>query len=64
MTDAVTSVCAEHPDQSDCPDALIHYAQRSRSYGIIIHDGGSSRVNIAFCPWCGSQLDGQSEKPT
>jgi hypothetical protein len=26
------------------------------SYGIIINDGGSSFVTIAFCPWCASPL--------
>jgi hypothetical protein len=24
--------------------------------GLIIHDGGSSSIGIAFCPWCGSTL--------
>lgn len=26
------------------------------TYGIPIHDGGSSIIEIAFCPWCGSEL--------
>jgi hypothetical protein len=56
MTEAVTSSCEQHPDRFDCPDALIDYSPRSRRYGIIIHDGGSSSMTIAFCPWCGSSL--------
>jgi hypothetical protein len=62
MTEAVSSACAEHPDRFDCPDALIHYSPRSRSFGIIVHDGGSSSVSIEFCPWCGSQLGRRTKK--
>jgi hypothetical protein len=29
-------------------------------YGLLIHDGGSSSIEINFCPWCGAQL-GQAE---
>ena len=25
-------------------------------YGLIIHDGGSSYIDIKYCPWCGSKL--------
>jgi hypothetical protein len=63
MTEAVTSSCEQHPDRFDCPDALIHYSPRSRGYGIIVHDGGSSFVTIAFCPWCSSPL-GRRAKTT
>lgn len=27
------------------------------SFGIPIHDGGSSIVKINFCPWCGTKLN-------
>jgi hypothetical protein len=27
------------------------------TYGIPIHDGGSSVVKINYCPWCGSKLN-------
>ncbi|WP_145751101.1 DUF6980 family protein [Nitrospirillum amazonense] len=46
--------CKVHADRSDCPDALIN--QVRGGYGIIVHDGGSSVVEIAFCPWCGTKL--------
>ncbi|NNK27790.1 MAG: hypothetical protein HKP06_06065 [Flavobacteriaceae bacterium] len=26
------------------------------TYGIPIHDGGSSIIEIEFCPWCGTEL--------
>ncbi len=64
MTEAVTSSCDEHPNRFDCPDALIHYSERSRAYGIIVHDGGSSVVSIAFCPWCSSPLAERQKRET
>jgi len=46
--------CPDHSDPFDCPDALI--TKSKHSYGIIIHDGGSSFIEIAHCPWCGTKL--------
>jgi hypothetical protein len=46
--------CDLHPDRADCPDALIE--QVRGGYGIIVHDGSSSVIQIAFCPWCGTKL--------
>lgn len=48
--------CPEHPDPFDCPDNIISFSAKGRSYGIIIHDGGSSKITIKHCPWCGSKL--------
>jgi hypothetical protein len=31
-------------------------------YGLIVHDGGSSTIQIYFCPWCGERL-GTEEQP-
>lgn len=56
MDEAVNSTCDQHPDRWDCPDALIAYTPKFREYGLIVHDGGTSTIEIAFCPWCGSQL--------
>ncbi|MEZ4797340.1 MAG: hypothetical protein R2785_09230 [Flavobacteriaceae bacterium] len=30
------------------------------TYGIPIHDGGSSIIEINFCPWCGTNLKKQN----
>jgi hypothetical protein len=49
-----TSTCEHHPDRYDCPDALV--SQVRGGYGLIIHDGTPSVIEIAFCPWCGVQL--------
>lgn len=48
--------CDQHPDRFACGDCLIHYSAKFREYGLIVHDGGSSSVNIRFCPWCGRRL--------
>lgn len=56
MTDRVNYVCEQHEDPFDCADHLISYSSEFDEYGIIIHDGGSSTIEISFCPWCGSKL--------
>lgn len=48
--------CPQHSSTIDCPDALVSYLPKFNEYGLIVHDGGSSVVSIAFCPWCGSRL--------
>jgi hypothetical protein len=55
-----TNVCDLHAFRSDCPDCLID-PRENGSYGIIIHDGGMSSVDINFCPWCGTKLPGSEE---
>ena len=56
MRSNVESTCADHPNRSDCPDALVAYWPKQGEYGLIIHDGGESVIRIAYCPWCGSRL--------
>jgi hypothetical protein len=58
MRREVERMCDLHPDRFACPDCLIHYSPRSRVYGVIIHDGGSSTLRIHYCPWCGAGLLG------
>ena len=48
--------CPDHPNPFDCPDHIIYHDSRHNDYGIIIHDGGQSVVQIAYCPWCGAKL--------
>jgi hypothetical protein len=50
------NVCDLHPDRFECPDALVNYSEHGEDYGLIIHDGSSSVISIAFCPWCGTKL--------
>ncbi len=56
MMSNVNHVCEQHPDPFDCADHLIYYSKKRKTYGIIIHDGGSSMISIKYCPWCGSKL--------
>ena len=54
MAEDLDRSCEIHPDRADCPDALIDRVRGG--YGIIVHDGGSSVIEIAYCPWCGTRL--------
>ncbi len=54
MTSDLEQKCELHPSRFECPDALI--AKGKSGYGIIVHDGGTSSIEIKFCPWCGSAL--------
>ena len=48
--------CGDHPSLEGCPDALVGRFGKKGDYGLFIHDGGSSHVDIAYCPWCGTRL--------
>ncbi|WP_434547977.1 DUF6980 family protein [Novosphingobium resinovorum] len=56
MRSNIENNCDDHEDRFDCPDSLIHYSYQADSYGLIIHDGGSSIIGISYCPWCGAKL--------
>jgi hypothetical protein len=46
--------CSLHSVRSDCPDALVD--QVRGGFGLIVHDGSSSVIEMQFCPWCGTKL--------
>ena len=52
--------CEQHPDRFDCPKSLM--AVWRRRHHILIHDGGSSGIEIFFCPWCGKNLKPKRSK--
>jgi len=52
LRDRVNEVCVEH--DNECPDILV--IRTTRGYGLPIRDGGSSYVEIMFCPWCGQRV--------
>jgi ribosomal protein S27AE len=56
MLENVERTCADHPNRYDCGDCLVDYWPSSRTYGLIVHDVGSSVVIIDYCPWCGTKL--------
>ena len=37
-------------------DSIITHNLKGNEYGIPIHDGGSSYIQINYCPWCGNKL--------
>ncbi|WP_425400574.1 DUF6980 family protein [Aeoliella sp.] len=56
MSRNVNHVCDQHASPFACPDHLILQGKNG-SCGLIVHDGGSSMVEIQFCPWCGAKLN-------
>lgn len=56
METDLTQRCDVHEDRFDCADALIFFSEDDMTYGLIIHDGGSSFSRISYCPWCGFKL--------
>jgi hypothetical protein len=56
MRSNVEQQCDQHPDPFDCADRVVYFAENLREYGLIIHDGGSSHIAIAYCPWCATKL--------
>lgn len=49
--------CDIHKNDFDCPDKIIFKSKKEKNFGIIIHDGGSSYIEIIFCPFCGNKLN-------
>lgn len=64
MTRQVQHTCADHPDLSECPDALIVHDPDSGQFGMRVHDGGTSHLTISHCPWCGVDLQTQITSKT
>ncbi len=56
MRRQVEMKCEIHADRYDCPDCLIAYSEHPQEYGLIVHDGGRSKIRIEYCPWCGCGL--------
>jgi hypothetical protein len=56
MTRQMHHACTSHPDLADCPDSLIAYSEDTHQFGLRVHDGGRSVIDISHCPWCGANL--------
>jgi uncharacterized protein DUF6980 len=37
-------------------DRVIYYWSRFDEYLVPVHDGGTSGIQMRFCPWCGVRL--------
>jgi len=55
MAEQLAWKCDTHPDPIDCPDKVIYLSSRG-TFGLRIHDGGSSYYFIDYCPWCGTRV--------
>ncbi|WP_375347192.1 hypothetical protein ACEWPB_10470 [Priestia megaterium] len=45
-----------HKTPFECPDHLILLDDKHNDYRLIVHDGGSSTIEMSFFPWCGKKL--------
>lgn len=55
----IEAQCEQCGDRRDCPDTILEKyssdAWNKDKWGIPVHDGGTSFVQIYFCPWCGAK---------
>lgn len=49
-----SSPCLLHGLQ--CPEIILRRVE-SGAIGIVVHDGGTSVLEIKFCPWCGAACE-------
>jgi len=56
MERKINQKCEFNKSVFECPDNLIWFDSKFNEYGLIIHDGGESYVEINYCPWCGCKL--------
>ena len=54
MNSDLAQKCGLHPNRDACPDALIDRVRGG--FGLIVHDGSGSVIEISYCPWCGASL--------
>lgn len=48
--------CQSMNDASVSDESSIIYIPKFREYGVKILDGGTSFLEINYCPWCGNKL--------
>jgi hypothetical protein len=46
--------CGVHQNAWECPDVAL--VRVDGIFGIPVRDGGSSFIEINYCPWCGQSL--------
>lgn len=52
----IAHCCAEMASVFEGEDKILEYVPKFNEYGINVKDGGTSHVEIRFCPWCGERL--------
>ena len=48
--------CPQMKSAVNDPDVPMCFNPKFREFGIGILDGGSSTLQVLFCPWCGEKL--------
>lgn len=48
--------CGRMTDAISSDEIPIIYVPEFREFGIRVLDGGSSFIELLFCPWCGQRL--------
>jgi hypothetical protein len=48
--------CAQMEYAVESEEIPVDYNPKFREYGIRVLDGGSSVIQLTFCPWCGQRL--------
>ena len=50
--------CCDHMQRMIDEEKSIVYIPEFREYGVPVRDGGSSFLEMGYCPWCGKKLPG------
>lgn len=56
MSSNINNKCKTHDSIYDCPDAILDTNKNGKKFRILIHDGGTSGIEIKYCPWCAQKL--------
>ncbi|WP_419964797.1 DUF6980 family protein [Pelomonas caseinilytica] len=48
--------CADMHEALATENSALRFVPKFREYGIAVVDGGSSFIEIHYCPWCGKRL--------
>ena len=55
LEEHLNKTCGQHESPHDC-DTVIVGPPVMKRWGLPVHDGGHSYIQIKFCPFCGSAL--------
>jgi hypothetical protein len=48
--------CDRMRDAVNNPEIPIVYTPKFREFGVRVLDGGTSTIELLYCPWCGQKL--------
>ena len=56
MTIDPPHLCQRMADALSDELGVVRYVPKFREYGLVVHDGGTGKLAISFCPFCGASL--------